>query len=97
MLDRFLEKVRPALQDNPTLVSAFVDVLLLKAEALLSGEIVGTVDPVMLLNVLDQIEKYSYHFEPRVLKSSTRFAKQVRGALHCVRASGRTNKFTRTI
>ena len=48
---------------------------------LVSGEIAGTVDSVKLLNILDQIEKYSYHFEPRVLKSSTRFAKQVRWAL----------------
>lgn len=81
VIDGLLEKVRPALQDNPALVSTFVDVLLLKVEVLVSGELAGTVDSVKLLNVLDQIEKYSYHFEPRVLKSSTRFAKQVRWAL----------------
>jgi len=81
VIDGFLEKARPALKDNPAVISSFVDVLLLKVEVLVSREIVGTVDSVMLLNVLDQIEKYSYHFEPRVLKSSSRFAKQVRWAL----------------
>ncbi|MGY5860688.1 MAG: hypothetical protein RTU63_15075 [Candidatus Thorarchaeota archaeon] len=81
VIDGFLEKVRPALQDNPALISSFIDVVLLKVEVLVSGDLAGTIDPVMLLNVLDQIEKYSYHFEPRVLKSNTRFAKQVRWAL----------------
>jgi hypothetical protein len=91
VIDGFLEKVRPALQTNVALSSSFVDVLLLKVEVLVSGEIAGTVDSVMLLNVLDQVEKYSYHFEPRVLKSSTRFAKQVRWAL-TLRESFRKNQ-----
>ena len=81
VIDAFLEKVHPALQKNPALMSSFVDVLLLKVEVLVSGEMAGTIDSVVLLNVLDQIEEYSYHFEPRVLKSSTRFAKQMRWAL----------------
>ncbi|MHA1390482.1 MAG: hypothetical protein ACTSR9_18860, partial [Candidatus Thorarchaeota archaeon] len=65
----------------PALVTTFVETLLLKVEVVMSGEIDGTIDSVKLLDVLDQIEKYSYHFEPRVLNSSTRFAKQVRWAL----------------
>lgn len=81
VIDGFLEKVRPALQTNPALISSFIDVLLLKVEVLVSGELAGTVDSVLLLNVLDQIEMYSYHFEPRVLKSSTRFANEMRRAL----------------
>jgi len=81
VIEGLLEKVQPALQDNPALISSYVSVLLLKVEVVVSGEIVGTIDSVKLLNVLDQIEKYSYHFEPRVLKSGTRFAKQVRWAL----------------
>lgn len=81
VIDGFLEKVRPALQVYPPIISSFVDVLLLKVEVLVSGEIAGAVDPVMLLNVLDQIEMYSYHFETRVLRSNTRFAKAIRWAL----------------
>ncbi len=90
LIDRYLEKVRPALRDTPAIISSFVVVLLLKVDVLVSGEIVGTIDSVKLLNVLDQIEKYSYHFKPRVLKSSTRFAKQVRWAL-ALRESLRKN------
>jgi len=90
VIDGYLEKVRPELQTNPALISSFIDVLLLKAEVLLSGELAGTVDSVLLLNVLDQIEKHSYHFEPRVLKSNTRFAKQMRWAL-ALRESLRKN------
>ncbi|MGY5858225.1 MAG: hypothetical protein RTU63_02565 [Candidatus Thorarchaeota archaeon] len=81
VIDGFLEKVQPALQANPALISSFIDVLLLKVDVVVSGEIDDVIDPVMLLNVLDQIEKYSYHFEPQVLKSNIRFAKQVRWAL----------------
>ncbi|MHA1288439.1 MAG: hypothetical protein ACTSW8_01150 [Candidatus Thorarchaeota archaeon] len=80
VIDGLLEKVQPALQANPALISSYVTVLLLKVEVLVSGEIASTVEPGMLLNILDQIEKYTYHVEPRVLKSSTRFVKQVRWA-----------------
>jgi len=90
VIDVLLEKVRPALQDNPPLISSFVDALLLKVEVLVSGELAGSVDSVTLLNVLDEIEKYSYHFEPQMLNSSTRFAKQVRWAL-ALRVSLRKN------
>ena len=90
VIDGLLEKVQPALQNNPALLSSYVDVLLLKVEVVVSGEQAGTIDSVKLLNVLDQIEKYSYHFEPRLLKSSTRFAKEVRWAL-ALRGSIREN------
>lgn len=90
VIDGLLEKVRPALQDNPALISSYVDVLLLKVEVVVSGEIAGTIDSVKLLNVLDQIKKYLYHFEPRVLKSSTRLAKEIRLAL-ALRESLRKN------
>ena len=81
VIEGFLEKVQPALRDNPALVTTFVETLLLKVEVVMSGEIDGTIDSVKLLDVLDQVEKYSYHFEAHVLNSSTRFAKQVRWAL----------------
>jgi hypothetical protein len=81
VIDRFLTRVRPAVQGNRKLIPTFTLVLLLKVELLVSGEIAGTVDSEMLQNVLDKIEEYSYHFEPRVLKSSTRFAKEMRWAL----------------
>jgi len=81
VIDGFLGKVRPALQDNPALISSYVSVLLLKVEVVVSGEIDGTIDSVKLLDVLDQIEKSLYHFEPRVLKSSTRLGKEIRWAL----------------
>jgi len=84
-------EVSSALQTNPALISSFIDVLLLKVEVLVSREVASTVDSVLLLNVLDQIEMYSYHFEPRVLKSNTRFAKEVRWAL-ALRESLRKNQ-----
>ncbi len=90
VIDGLIEKVRPSLQDNPALISSYVSVLLLKVEVVVSGEIVGTIDSVKLLNVLDQIEKYLDHFEPRVLNSSTRLAKALRGAM-ALRESLRTS------
>ncbi len=81
LINRYLERVRPALRDTPAIISSFVVVLLLKVDVLVSGELVGSVDRDMLLNVLDQIKEYLYHFEPRVLQSNTRLAKRVRGAL----------------
>jgi len=82
MIDKYLEKVRPSLQNNNiAIISSFVDVLLLKIEVLVSGELAGSVDPVLLLSMLDQVEEYSYHFETRVLKSNTTFAKRIKWAL----------------
>ncbi|MHA1286626.1 MAG: hypothetical protein ACTSW8_02480 [Candidatus Thorarchaeota archaeon] len=57
----------------------------------MSGEIDGSVDPEVLLNVLDQIKEYSYYFEPKVLKLGSRFAKKVRWAL-ALRESLRKNR-----
>jgi len=91
VIDGFLEKVRPAIQNSPALISSFVDMLLFKVEVLVSGELTDTVDPDELLNVLDQIEKYSYHFEPKLLMSQSRFAKQMRFAL-ALRESLRKNR-----
>lgn len=81
MIDEFIEKLEPAMHGSRGIIYPLVDILLLKVEVLVSGEIAGTVDPVMLLNVLDQIEEYSYRFEPHVLRSGTRFAKNMRWAL----------------
>ncbi|MHA1389450.1 MAG: hypothetical protein ACTSR9_13535 [Candidatus Thorarchaeota archaeon] len=90
VIDGLLEKVQPALQDNPALISSYVAVLLLKVEVVVSGEIAGTIDSVKLLNVLDQIEEYLYHFEIQVLQSRTRLGKEIRWAL-ALRESLRKN------
>jgi hypothetical protein len=69
------------LHKDKGVIPPFVEVLLLKVEVLVSEEITGVVDPEMLLNVLNQVEEYSYNFEPQLLKANTPFAKRIRWAL----------------
>jgi hypothetical protein len=81
IMDGYLERMRPVLHKDKGVIPPFVEVLLLKVEVLVSEEITGVVDPEMLLNVLNQVEEYSYNFEPQLLKANTPFAKRIRWAL----------------
>lgn len=81
LVNGFLERVQPTQKDGPGVIAYLLDALLLKVEMLVSGDLTGSVDTVMLVDVLDQIKEYSYRLEPRVLNSNSRFGKGMRWAL----------------
>jgi len=79
VIDRLLDRMRDMPESSGS-AGVVMQTILLNVDVLVSGE-VGRADPVMLLELLDRLEEHSHRIEPRVLKSYSAFAKQVRWAL----------------